>query len=150
MRGSPFAPSHDAQSMAGILSTDVHGTGKIYGTEDEKWGFVSQSVVRLKLIDGRGQIHECEPSDDLFKAAIGGIGAVGIITEVVVQGVPRFNVEQKVEMQPISYVKTTLTNLYGTTTTSASICSPLWMSARSTHGTVRKKIAHLLDACWSP
>jgi hypothetical protein len=25
-------PSHDAQSMAGILSTDVHGTGKIYGT----------------------------------------------------------------------------------------------------------------------
>jgi hypothetical protein len=104
-------PSHDAQSMAGILSTDVHGTGKIYGTEDEKWGFVSQSVVRLKLIDGRGQIHECEPSDDLFKAAIGGIGAVGIITEVVVQGVPRFNVEQKVEMQPISYVKDNLDQL---------------------------------------
>jgi len=64
-------PSHDAQSIAGILSTDVHGTG-------ENWGFVSQSVVRLKLIDGRGEIHECEPSDDLFKAAIGGIGAVGI------------------------------------------------------------------------
>src|SRR5215218_2780093 len=63
-------PSHDAQSIAGILSTDVHGTG-------ENWGFVSQSVVRLKLIDGRGEIHECEPSDDLFKAAIGGIGAVG-------------------------------------------------------------------------
>ena len=96
-------PSHDAQSIAGILSTDVHGTGKIYGTEEEKWGFVSESVVNLKLIDGRGQIHECEPSDDLFKAAIGGIGAVGIITEVVVQGVPRFNVEQKVEMRDISF-----------------------------------------------
>ena len=65
-------PSHDAQSIAGILSTDVHGTGK-------EWGFVSQSVVRLKLIDGKGEIHECEPSDDLFKAATGGIGAVGII-----------------------------------------------------------------------
>src|SRR5918999_728479 len=26
-------PSHDAQSIAGILSTDVHGTGKIDGTE---------------------------------------------------------------------------------------------------------------------
>ena len=98
-------PSHDAQSIAGILSTDVHGTGKIYGTEEEKWGFVSESVVSLKLIDGRGQIHECEPSDDLFKAAIGGIGAVGIITEVVVQGVPRFNVEQKVEMRDISFDK---------------------------------------------
>jgi FAD/FMN-containing dehydrogenase len=104
-------PSHDAQSIAGILSTDVHGTGKIYGTEEEKWGFVSESVVNLKLIDGRGQIHECEPSDDLFKAAVGGIGAVGIITEVVVQGVPRFNVEQKVEMRPISYVKENLNQL---------------------------------------
>jgi FAD/FMN-containing dehydrogenase len=104
-------PSHDAQSIAGILSTDVHGTGKINGTEEEKWGFVSESVVSLKLIDGRGEIHECRPSDDLFKAAIGGIGAVGIITEVVVQGVPRFNVEQKVEMRPISYVKENLEQL---------------------------------------
>ena len=39
-------PSHDAQSIAGILSTDVHGTGR-------EWGFVSESVVRLKLIDGK-------------------------------------------------------------------------------------------------
>jgi len=38
-------PSHDAESIAGILSTDVHGTGKIYGTEEEKWGFVSRSCV---------------------------------------------------------------------------------------------------------
>jgi L-gulono-1,4-lactone dehydrogenase len=96
-------PSHDAQSIAGILSTDVHGTGRIFGTEEENWGFVSQSVVRLKLVDGRGDIHECEPSDDLFKAAIGGIGAVGIITEVVIQGVPRFNIEQKVEMRDVSF-----------------------------------------------
>jgi FAD/FMN-containing dehydrogenase len=104
-------PSHDAQSIAGILSTDVHGTGKIHGTKQETWGFVSESVVGLKLIDGRGEVHECRPSDDLFKAAIGGIGAVGIITEVVVQGVPRFNVEQKVEMRPISYVKENLDQL---------------------------------------
>jgi FAD/FMN-containing dehydrogenase len=80
------------------LSTDVHGTGRI-------WGFVSKSVVRLKLVDGKGEIHECEPSDDLFKAAIGGVGAVGIITEVVVQGVDRFNVEQKSEMLDISFDK---------------------------------------------
>ena len=97
-------PSHDAQSIAGILSTDVHGTGK-------GWGFVSQSVVRLKLIDGKGQIHECEPSDDLFKAAIGGVGAVGIITEVVVRGVDRFDVEQKVEMSNVSFVEKNLDRL---------------------------------------
>lgn len=99
-RGLAFEalPSHDAQSIAGILSTDVHGTGR-------DWGFVSESVVRLRLVDGNGNIHECQPSDDLFKAAIGGIGAVGIITEVVVQGVRRFNVKQKVEMRDISFDK---------------------------------------------
>jgi len=104
--GLAFAaqPSHDAQSIAGILSTDVHGTGR-------DWGFVSQSVVRLKVVDGQGQILECEPGDDLFKAAIGGIGAVGIITEVVVQAVDRFNVEQKVEISNQSYVEQNLERL---------------------------------------
>jgi FAD/FMN-containing dehydrogenase len=97
--GLAFAaqPSHDAQSIAGILSTDVHGTGR-------DWGFVSESVVRLKLIDGNGEVLECEPGDDLFKAAIGGIGAVGIILEVVLQGVDRFTVEQKVEISDLAYV----------------------------------------------
>ncbi|MDQ3570963.1 MAG: FAD-binding protein [Actinomycetota bacterium] len=98
-------PSHDAQSLGGILSTDVHGTG---GAD---WGFVSQSVVRLKVMDGRGDAHECEPADDLFRAAVGGVGAVGIITEVVVQGVDRFNVEQRVEPATLSFVKDNLDRL---------------------------------------
>jgi FAD/FMN-containing dehydrogenase len=104
--GLAFAalPSHDAQSIAGILSTDVHGTGK-------GWGFVSESVVRLKIIDGRGEIFECQPSDDLFRAAIGGIGAVGIIVEVVVQGVDRFNVEQNVQLSNLSFVEKNLDQL---------------------------------------
>ncbi|HZB08094.1 MAG TPA: D-arabinono-1,4-lactone oxidase [Rubrobacter sp.] len=91
-------PSHDAQSIAGILSTDVHGTGR-------DWGFVNESVVRLKLIDGKGEVHECVPEDDLFKAAVGGIGAVGVISEVVVQGVERFDVEQKVQTRTLASVE---------------------------------------------
>lgn len=104
--GLAFAaqPSHDAQSIAGILSTDVHGTGR-------DWGFVSESVVKVKLIDGNGQVLECGPADDLFKAAIGGIGAVGIIVEVVLQGVDRFNVEQLVETSDLSYVENNLERL---------------------------------------
>jgi hypothetical protein len=97
-------PSHDAQSIAGIISTDVHGTGG----GDWKWGFVSQTVVSLRLVDGRGVVHECGPSDDLFRAAIGGVGAVGDITEVVVRAVPRFNVEQKVEISTLPLVEQNL------------------------------------------
>ena len=105
-RGLAFAalPSHDAQSIAGILSTDVHGTGK-------NWGFVSQSVVRFKLVDGRGDVHECGPSDDLFRAAIGGIGVVGMIAEVTIQGVERFNVEQRVETADVAYVEENIDRL---------------------------------------
>lgn len=104
--GLAFAalPSHDAQSIAGILSTDVHGTGR-------DWGFVSESVVKLRIIDGRGDIHECAPEDDLFKAAIGGIGAVGIISEVTIQAVERFNVAQKFWMADLAYVENNLDQL---------------------------------------
>lgn len=94
-------PSHDAQSIAGIISTDVHGTGR-------DWGFVSGSVVSLKLIDGNGEVHECQRTDELFKAAIGGIGAVGIITEVTVQAVERFNVHQNVHLSDIRAVEKNL------------------------------------------
>ena len=105
-QGLAFAalPSHDAQSIAGIISTDVHGTGR-------DWGFVSQSVVSLKLITGSGEVIHCEPEDDLFCAAIGGIGAAGIIVEVVVQGVDRFNVRQRVEIRDLAEVEANLDQL---------------------------------------
>jgi FAD/FMN-containing dehydrogenase len=103
-------PSHDAQSIAGILSTDVHGTGNALGTGKE-WGFVSQSVVGLKLVDGEGDVRECGPSEDLFKAAVGGIGAVGVISEVVVEGVERFDVEQRVQTKDVSFVRDNLDRL---------------------------------------
>ncbi len=101
----PALPSHDAQSLGGILSTDVHGTG------GHDWGFVSQCVVGLTVLDGRGEVHRCGPTDDLFKAAVGGIGAVGVIAEVVVQAVDRFNVEQKTESADVSFVAEELDRL---------------------------------------
>ena len=97
-------PTHDAQSIGGIISTDVHGTGR-------DWGFVSQAVVRLKLVDGMGEIIECEPADDLFKAAIGGIGAVGIIVEAVIQAVDAFNINQKSEIVDREHVEANLDQL---------------------------------------
>lgn len=81
-------PSHDAQSIAGILSTDVHGTGR-------EQGWVSQSVLGLRIVDGRGEICDCVPGDDLFAAAIGGIGAVGVIVEVSLQVTTRFRLRQR-------------------------------------------------------
>jgi len=97
-------PSHDAQSIGGVLATDVHGTGR-------DWGFVSESVVRLTLVDGTGEVHQVEPSDGLFRAAVGGVGAVGVITEVTVQGVPRFRVEQQTQILDVAFVRANLDEL---------------------------------------
>jgi FAD/FMN-containing dehydrogenase len=98
-------PSHDAQSIAGIISTDVHGTGR-------DWGFVSEWVDAIKLVDGNGVVHVLKPEDELFKAAIGGIGGVGVITEVVLRGVPRFNIDQRVELSTRDYVRKNFNKLF--------------------------------------
>jgi hypothetical protein len=107
--GLAFAalPSHDAQSIAGILATDVHGSGR-------DWGLVSSSVVRLKLLDGNAELIMCEPADDLFRAVIGGIGAVGMILEVTVQGIPRFNISQRVDICALEEVRRSLDMLIAT------------------------------------
>jgi hypothetical protein len=70
--------------------------------------------VRLKLLDGNGAIIVCDPVDDLFKAAIGGLGAVGIILEATVQGVPRFNINQRVDICDLEEVKRSLDTLLAT------------------------------------
>jgi L-gulonolactone oxidase len=79
--------SHDAQSVAGILSTDVHGTGR-------DPAHLSDQVVLLRLIDGNGTVHEVGPDDDLFRAAVGGMGSIGVITQVTVQCVDAFKLRQ--------------------------------------------------------
>lgn len=97
-------PSHDAQSIGGILSTNVHGTGR-------DWGFVAESVVALTIIDGTGTVRNCRPGEDLFRAAIGGIGAVGIIATVTLQGVARFTIDQQTSVREVTWVREHLTEL---------------------------------------
>ncbi len=84
--------SHDAQSVAGILSSDVHGTGRLPA-------HLSDQVVGLRVIDGAGQAHDVEPGDELFAAAIGGIGAVGVITRVTVECVDLFRLHQETRVE---------------------------------------------------
>lgn len=80
--------SHDAQSLAGIVSTDVHGTGR--GP-----AHLSDAVVAMRIVDGTGAVHDVSPADDLFRAAVGGIGAVGVISRLTIRCVPAFRLRQR-------------------------------------------------------
>ncbi|MDH3299597.1 MAG: FAD-binding protein [Acidimicrobiia bacterium] len=96
--------SHDAQSIGGILATDVHGTGR-------DPAHFSDQVVGLRLVDGTGTVHVLAPDDDLFGAAVGGLGAVGIITEVTVQCVDAFNLVQSTDVRSLDWTRTNLDRL---------------------------------------
>jgi FAD/FMN-containing dehydrogenase len=96
--------SHDAQSVAGILSTDVHGTAR--GP-----AHFSDHVVSMRLVDGTGELHTVGPNDELFRAAVGGIGAVGIITQVTVQCVDAFDLRQTTMVETRGWAERNLERL---------------------------------------
>ncbi|EMQ96957.1 D-arabinono-1,4-lactone oxidase [Paeniglutamicibacter gangotriensis] len=75
----------DHQSLAGAISTSTHGTG--LGLT----GF-SGMVTALRLVLPDGTARECsaDSNPDLFQAARVGLGALGVLTEVTIQCVPRF------------------------------------------------------------
>ena len=75
----------DEQTLAGAISTGFHGTGLGYGV------FASQ-VKELSMVDATGQALTCSESQnpEIFRAALCGLGALGIITHLTFNVVPQF------------------------------------------------------------
>lgn len=75
----------DEQTLAGAISTGFHGTGVGYGI------FATQ-VAELKLVTASGQLITCSAHEnpEIFKAALCGLGALGIIVELTFTVVPQF------------------------------------------------------------
>ena len=98
--------SHDAQSIAGILSTDVHGTGR-------EPAHLSDDVVAVDLVDGMGELHEdLGPDDERFKAAVGGIGSVGVITSATLRVRDAFNLRQGSRVESREWAEDNLDDLF--------------------------------------
>lgn len=75
----------DEQSVAGAISTGTHGTGG-------RFGGIATQVCAVELMTADGQLVQCsrEENTDLFDAARVGLGALGVITRVTLECVPRF------------------------------------------------------------
>jgi L-gulono-1,4-lactone dehydrogenase len=75
----------DVQTVSGALATGTHGTGKDYGC-------LSTFVVELELVTGTGEVLRCsrEQNPEVFLAALVGVGAVGVVTEVTLRCVDAF------------------------------------------------------------
>lgn len=74
------------QSIAGAAATGTHGTGIGLGS-------IATQIVSATLVDGRGDVVELAEGDDRLRAASLGIGALGVVTEVVLDCVPMYELE---------------------------------------------------------
>lgn len=86
----------DRQTLAGAISTGTHGTGATFG------GLAAQ-VEAFTLVTATGDQVRCsaDSEPDLFHAALVGLGAFGVVTEIALRTVPAFGLHQTVA--PDSY-----------------------------------------------
>jgi FAD/FMN-containing dehydrogenase len=77
-----------AQTAVGAVMTGTHGSGPA--------AVLATRVQRLTLVQADGTVRNIGPEDgDLFDAARISLGALGVITEMHVVAVPRFNLRQQ-------------------------------------------------------
>ncbi|APA12047.1 hypothetical protein SS1G_14188 [Sclerotinia sclerotiorum 1980 UF-70] len=90
----PNLGSINHQSIAGAISTGTHGSTL-------RHGILSSSILELKITLSDGKTETCSPNEneELFRASLISLGAIGIITEITFQAVPAFTLswEQTVD-----------------------------------------------------
>ncbi|KFY44293.1 hypothetical protein V494_01554 [Pseudogymnoascus sp. VKM F-4513 (FW-928)] len=95
----PNLGSINEQSIAGAISTGTHGSTLLHS-------ILSSSVTRLKITLANSQTVTCSPekNEDLFRAALCSLGALGVITEITFLAVPAFSLHWKQTMYPHRHV----------------------------------------------
>ncbi|WPG98781.1 putative d-arabinono-1,4-lactone oxidase [Acrodontium crateriforme] len=95
----PNLGSIDEQSIAGAISTATHGSSL-------KHGLLSDNVRSLQIVLSNGRAVRCsnEQNQDLFRAGLISLGALGIITEIEYQMTEACNIEWTQTLLPLSDV----------------------------------------------
>lgn len=89
--------SYSNFSIGGSVSVNCHG--RYVGL-----GPVGHSVRALQLVTANGAVREIGPQSqpELFSAAVGGYGAVGVLTEVELDVVPNVRIQRRVTAVSLS------------------------------------------------
>lgn len=78
-------PAYGNLSLGGVISTSAHGSG--LGTAS----IVGDLVTKLTWVNGHGEVVHSERGSPEFAALVGGLGILGVLTEVTL------------ELQPLSF-----------------------------------------------
>jgi len=76
-------------SVAGACATGTHGSGP--ANQD-----LSAAAVGLELVTAGGDVVELSRGDDAFPGAVVHLGALGVVTRLILELVPSFQVSQRV------------------------------------------------------
>lgn len=90
----PIVGSIQAQSVAGATATGTHGSSLVHGN-------LSSLLTGVRLVDGRGEVHELDESDPRFAGVRVHLGALGVLTRVTLRAEPAFRLRQEVEQVPV-------------------------------------------------
>ncbi len=85
----------DRQAIAGAVATGTHGTGAALKN-------LSAAVTAIRLVTAAGDIAECDSQRDadLFRAARLNLGAFGIVTQLQLQLVDAYRLEERGWSEP--------------------------------------------------
>lgn len=92
----------DKQTIAGATATGTHGSGIRYGS-------FSSAVTALRLIDGMGKVRELDERDiEQLRASQVHLGMLGVVTEVELQVVDAYYLEEEITYPTWSEMQQTL------------------------------------------
>ena len=89
--------SIDSQSMAGVIATGTHGTGRAFSC-------LSSQVARLELVDGLGERRTLARGDADFAGAVVALGALGVVHTLTFDVVEAFRVHDRTGNEPFDSV----------------------------------------------
>jgi len=92
-------PDIDEQTLAGALGTATHGTGASLGC-------LSDFVEGLELVTAQGERLACNrhTNADVFEAARVNLGALGIVTQIQLQNMPKYRLKRETTCLPIDEI----------------------------------------------
>jgi len=86
----PIVGSIAEQAMAGAIATGTHGSSLVHGN-------LASLVERIRLVDGRGAVHDLAAGDPRLPAARVHLGALGVLTEITFRILPAFRLAETIE-----------------------------------------------------
>lgn len=87
----------DSQTIAGAVATATHGSGLALGS-------ISSTLVGARLATASGEVVEVGLGSELLRALQVSIGALGILTELTLQAVDAYDLDEQIAVMSVDEV----------------------------------------------